>query len=149
MITYNHFKWRNSPLDLGAGLCDPHHFCYTLLQAGHHVSSLFSFSSGQKDHLILVVVAATTTIFTFRNNASEQYQKNIDIVRNNIKEKPTLFRNFSTLFRKRLFTLFALFWAVILIFNRKKLSKFAENSLNSPKIRFAYYEKRIFKLSKR
>ena len=97
----------------------------------------------------MVVVAATTTIFTFRNNASEQYQKNIDIVRNNIKEKPTLFRNFSTLFRKRLFTLFALFWAVILIFNRKKLSKFAENSLNSPKIRFAYYEKRIFKLSKR
>ena len=31
MITYNHFKWRNSPLDLGAGLCDPHHICYTLL----------------------------------------------------------------------------------------------------------------------
>ena len=44
------------------------------------MSSLFSFSSGQKDHLILVVVAATTTIFIFRNNASEQYQKNIDIV---------------------------------------------------------------------
>ena len=75
--------------------------------AGHHVSSLSSFSSGQKDHLILVVVAATTTIFTFRNNASEQYQKNIDIVRNNIKEKPTLFRNFSTLFRKHIFAGFS------------------------------------------
>ena len=71
------------------------------------MSSLFSFSSGQKDHLILVVVAATTTIFTFRNNASEQYQKNIDIVRNNIKEKPTLFRNFSTLFRKLIFAGFS------------------------------------------
>ena len=71
------------------------------------MSSLFSFSSGQKDHLILVVVAATTTIFTFRNNASEQYQKNIDIVRNNIKEKPTLFRNFSTLFRKHIFAGFS------------------------------------------
>jgi len=44
------------------------------------VSSLFSFSSGQKDHLILVVVAATTTIFTFRNNTSEQYQRNTDII---------------------------------------------------------------------
>jgi hypothetical protein len=44
------------------------------------VSCLFSFSSGQKDHLILVVVAATTTIFTFRNNASEQYQRNTDII---------------------------------------------------------------------
>ena len=44
------------------------------------MSSLFSFSSGQKDHLILVVVAATTTIFTFRNNASEQYQRNTDII---------------------------------------------------------------------
>ena len=80
MITYNHFKWRNSPLALGAGRRDPHHLRYTLLQAGHHVSSLFSFSSGQKDHLILVVVAATTTIFTFRNNTSEQYQRNTDII---------------------------------------------------------------------
>ena len=71
------------------------------------MSSLFSFSSGQKDHLIMVVVAATTTIFTFRNNASEQYQKNINIVRNNIKEKPTLFRNFSTLFRKHIFAGFS------------------------------------------
>ncbi len=44
------------------------------------MSSLFSFSSGQKDHLILVVVAATTTIFTFRSNASEQYQRNTDII---------------------------------------------------------------------
>ena len=44
------------------------------------MSSLFLFSSGQKDHLILVVVAATTTIFTFRNNASEQYQRNTDII---------------------------------------------------------------------
>ena len=44
------------------------------------MSSLFSFSSGQKDHLILVVFAATTTIFTFRNNASEQYQRNTDII---------------------------------------------------------------------
>ena len=44
------------------------------------MSSLFSFSSGQKDHLILVVVAATTTIFTFRNNTSEQYQRNTDII---------------------------------------------------------------------
>ena len=45
------------------------------------MSSLFSFSSGQKDHLILVVVVtATTTIFTFRNNASEQYQRNTDII---------------------------------------------------------------------
>ena len=30
--------------------------------------------------LVLVVVAATTTIFTFRNNASEQYQRNTDII---------------------------------------------------------------------
>ena len=37
-------------------------------------------SMGQKDHLILVVVAATTTIFTFRNNTSEQYQRNTDII---------------------------------------------------------------------
>ena len=44
------------------------------------MSSLFAFSSGQKDHLILVVVAATTTIFTFRNNTSEQYQRNTDII---------------------------------------------------------------------
>ena len=44
------------------------------------MSSLFSFLSGQKDHLILVVVAATTTIFIFRNNASEQYQRNADII---------------------------------------------------------------------
>ena len=27
-----------------------------------------------------MVVAATTTIFTFRNNASEQYQRNTDII---------------------------------------------------------------------
>ena len=98
------------------------------------MSSLFSFSSGQKDHLILVVVAATTTIFTFRNNASEQYQKNIDIVRNNIKEIPTLFRNFLTLFRKRIF---ALFQALISASNLKKQPKFAENSLRSLKIRFS------------
>jgi hypothetical protein len=28
----------------------------------------------------LVVVAATTAIFTFRNNTSEQYQRNTDII---------------------------------------------------------------------
>ena len=30
--------------------------------------------------MILLVVIATTTIFTFRNNASEQYQRNTDII---------------------------------------------------------------------
>jgi len=76
------------------------------------MSSLFLLSSYQKDHLILVVVAATTTIFTFRNNASEQYQKNIDIVRNNIKEIPTLFRNFLTLFRKYILQAFQAFQVI-------------------------------------
>ncbi len=113
------------------------------------VQPIFTRSSGEIRPLRLVRGAETRTISAFRDNVSEQYQKNIDIVRNNIKEIPTLFRNLSALFRKRLFTLFALFWTVILIFNRKKLSKFAENSLHSPKIRFAHYEKRIFKLSKR
>ena len=42
------------------------------------MSSLFS--SGEIRPLVLVVVAATTTIFTFRNNASEQYQRNTDII---------------------------------------------------------------------
>ena len=78
------------------------------------------------------------TISKKYRHCSEQYQRKTDII-------PKLF----DIVPKRLFTLFALFWTVILIFNRKKLSKFAENSLNSPKIRFAYYEKRIFKLSKR
>ena len=31
IITYKHFKWRISPLDLGAGRRDPHHLRYTLL----------------------------------------------------------------------------------------------------------------------
>ena len=44
------------------------------------VQPMFTLSSGQKDHLILLVVVATTTIFTFRNNASEQYQRNTDII---------------------------------------------------------------------
>ena len=44
------------------------------------MSSLLLLSSYQKDNLILLVVVATTTIFTFRNNASEQYQRNTDII---------------------------------------------------------------------
>ena len=56
------------------------------------------------------------------------------MLRNNIKEIPTLFRNFSTLFRKRIFTLFQ---ALISTSNLKKQPKFAENSLRSLNIRFS------------
>ena len=44
------------------------------------MSSLFSLFKGEIRPLVLVAVAATTTIFTFRNNASEQYQRNTDII---------------------------------------------------------------------
>ena len=95
--------------------------------------------SGRSDHHhFYLSEQCFGTISKKYRHCSEQYQRKTDII-------PKLF----DIVPKRLFTLFALFWAVILIFNRKKLSKFAENSLNSPKIRFAYYEKRIFKLSKR
>ena len=40
----------------------------------------FHFSRGEISPLVLVVVAATTTMFAFRNNTSEQYQRNTDIV---------------------------------------------------------------------
>ena len=37
-------------------------------------------SRGEIRPLVLVVVATTTTIFIFRTNTSEQYQRNTDII---------------------------------------------------------------------
>ena len=81
-------------------------WCGFLRPAPYHVvgwtrdvQPIFARSSGEYRHLILVRVSATRTISVFRNNVSEQYQKNIDIVRNNIKEIPTLFRTISKKYR--------------------------------------------------
>ena len=87
------------------------------------MSSLFSFSSGQKDHLILVVVASTTTIFTFRNNASEQYQRNTDII-------PKLF---DIVPKANIHSVLGAYFN----FQPQKQPKFAENSLRSLNIRFS------------
>ena len=93
-----------------------------------------------------MVVAATTAIFTFRNNTSEQHQRNTDI----IPKLSDIVPKVNIRFIRSVLGAYFDFRPQKAIKIRWKFAPFTENSLRSLKIRFFTPRKRIFifKLSK-